>query len=60
MKKVIVILVAVMAVGIILFTSCSRKKNKLEPKRTVIAGIVNNFSDNASVLVVNYVKRFFF
>ena len=40
--------------GISLFFSCSQEKNKLEPKKTVISGVVNNFSDNVSVLVVNY------
>ena len=40
--------------GCVLFFSCSREKNTLEPKRTVIAGVVNNFSDNAHILVVNY------
>ena len=40
--------------GIFLFSSCSQEKNRLEPKRTVIAGVVENFSDNAHVLTVNY------
>jgi len=40
--------------GISLFFSCSQEKNKLEPKKTIIAGFGNNFSDNASVIVVNY------
>ncbi|MDR1055205.1 MAG: TlpA family protein disulfide reductase [Prevotellaceae bacterium] len=40
--------------GSILFFACLQEKDRLEPKRTVIAGIVNNFPDNASVLVINY------
>jgi thiol-disulfide isomerase/thioredoxin len=40
--------------GMVFFISCSREKNGLEPKRTVIAGVVKNFSDEASALVVNY------
>jgi len=40
--------------GLTLFFSCSQEKNRLSPKRTVIEGIVNNFSDTTSVLVMNY------
>ena len=40
--------------GCFLFCSCSPKKQNLEPKRTVIAGVVKNFSDDASAVVVNY------
>ena len=53
MKKVFVIFVAVMAVF-----SCSQQENKLKPKRTVIAGAVNNFSVNAHLLVINYCDPF--
>jgi len=41
-------------IGSVLFFACSQEKNKLEPKTTVIAGVVNNFSDKAHVLVINY------
>ncbi|WP_029902978.1 TlpA disulfide reductase family protein [Prevotella sp. 10(H)] len=34
--------------------SCSSKNNELKPKRTVIAGIVNNYSDKSSLIVVNF------
>jgi thiol-disulfide isomerase/thioredoxin len=39
----------------IFFFACSQKEEKkLEPKRTVIAGVVKNFSDDASVITVNF------
>ena len=44
--------------GSVLFFACSQEKNKFEPKRTIIAGVVNNFSDNAHLLVVNYCNPF--
>jgi hypothetical protein len=39
---------------ILSFSSCSQGKNVLELKRTVIAGVVNNLSNNQNMLVVNY------
>lgn len=40
--------------GIVFLSSCSSANKELEAKRTVIAGVVHNFSDVANVLVVNY------
>jgi len=54
-NSVLIIITALIAAG---FLSCSQKKNKLEPKRTVITGIVTNFSDNAHLLVLNYCNPF--
>ena len=43
-----------LVLGSLFFVSCSQKENRLEPKRTVIAGVVENFSDEANVLVINF------
>jgi thiol-disulfide isomerase/thioredoxin len=40
----------------ILFLACSQEKKRIEPKRTVIAGVVNNYSDD--VVLVNYCDYF--
>ena len=32
--------------------ACSQDKNRLEPKKTIIAGVINNFSDE--VVLINY------
>ena len=50
--------VSCLFLGGILFFACSQDKNKLEPRRTVIAGVVNNFSDDANALVVHYCNNF--
>ncbi|MDR3095226.1 MAG: TlpA family protein disulfide reductase [Bacteroidales bacterium] len=39
---------------IMLCVSCSSKKSELQAKRTVIAGVVNNLSENSTVLLVNF------
>ena len=44
--------------GSIFCFACSQEKNKLEPKRTVIAGVVNNFSDDANTILINYCDYF--
>jgi thiol-disulfide isomerase/thioredoxin len=41
-----------LVLGSVLFFACSQDKNRLEPKRTVIAGVVKNFSDE--VVLINY------
>jgi thiol-disulfide isomerase/thioredoxin len=41
-------------IAILIFSSCSQKQNIVEPKRTIIAGVVENFSDNANALIINY------
>ena len=46
--------VCYLILGSLFFVSCSQKENRLEPKRTVIAGVVENFSDNANALVVYF------
>jgi Thiol-disulfide isomerase and thioredoxins len=50
MKKIVVFFVFLITIGI---SSCSQQ-NRLEPKRTVIAGAVSNFSEDAHLLIVNY------
>lgn len=40
--------------SLFIFSCYSQGKNELTPRRTVIAGVVNNFSDKANVLVVNF------
>jgi thiol-disulfide isomerase/thioredoxin len=37
--------------GVFLF-ACSQRERQLESKRTIIAGVVNNFSDNANTITV--------
>ena len=44
--------VSFLILGVVLFFACSQDKNRLEPKRTVIAGVINNFSDE--VVLINY------
>ena len=41
-----------LVLGIVLFFACSQDRNRLELKRTVIAGVVKNFSDE--VVLINY------
>lgn len=43
-----------LVLGSLLFLQCSQENEKLAPKKTVIAGVVNDFSDKANVLVVNF------
>ena len=38
----------------VFFFTCSQKETQLEPKRTVIAGVVKNFSDDASVVIIYF------
>ena len=38
--------------GCVLLFACSQEKNRLEPKRTVIAGVVTNYS--GEVVLINY------
>ena len=44
-----------MLVSVLCF-ACSQDKNRLEPKRTVIAGVVKNFTDE--VVLINYCDYF--
>lgn len=39
---------------VVLFVSCAPKGNTLEPKRTVISGVVKNFTEETGVITVNY------
>ena len=41
-----------LVLGSVLFFACSQDKSRLEPKRTVIAGVVKNFTDE--VVLINY------
>jgi len=40
--------------GSLLLASCAEERRALEPKRTVIAGFVDHFSEAANVVVVNF------
>ena len=40
--------------GSLLLVCCAEERRALEPKRTVVAGVVKNFSDEANVLIVNF------
>jgi hypothetical protein len=48
--------VFLLTLGFALFFACSQDRNRLEPKRTVIAGVINNFSDE--VVLINYCDNF--
>ena len=42
--------------GSVLFLACSQEKNRLEPKRTVIAGVITHYS--GEVVLINYCDYF--
>ncbi|MDR2026879.1 MAG: TlpA family protein disulfide reductase [Prevotellaceae bacterium] len=48
------IFLSVTIASLSLFTSCSPKNSELQPKRTVIAGKVENMPENSTSLVVNF------
>jgi hypothetical protein len=45
---------SLMTITIALFTSCSPENGELQPKRTVIAGKVENMPENSTSLIVNF------
>jgi thiol-disulfide isomerase/thioredoxin len=45
---------SMIVVLIVLFSSCSSKRTELQPKRTIISGVVKNMPENSTALVVNF------
>ena len=48
--------VSLLVLGFTMFFACSQDNNRIEPKRTVIAGVINNFSDE--IVLINYCDNF--